>query len=55
MIKKKSLLLMNVHVLYVLKYKTSKKNICLSVCKISIRTWILALALWIDTKFGRYL
>ena len=30
--KKNSLLLMNVHVLYILKYKRSEKNVRLSVC-----------------------
>ena len=32
---------MNVHVLYVLELKTSKKNFRLSVC-LTVRTWTLA-------------
>ena len=50
--KKKSLLLMNVHVLYILEHKMSKKNsVCLSVCLfvclygctyVRGSTWILA-------------
>ena len=40
--KKNSLLLTNVHILYVLEDKTSKKNFRLSVCLsgcLAVRTW----------------
>ena len=43
--KKKSLLLRNVHVLYVLEDNTSKKNFRLSVC-LSACTYVRGLFMW---------
>ena len=43
--KKNSLLLTNVHVLYVLEDKTSTKNFRLSVC-LSVRMYVRGLFMW---------